>query len=183
MAEPPVASSVMKATACKTIFIIFGKTHTCDLTFLISTLQTKQSLSFRHDLREKSGELATEFPRSYRNNTARGNLLRSTLITANCLDTSVSVFNECVTAFSFHRGLFLFFSFCVSRVVINPPHSLAVNPSHIDFSWISKDFILGGQAEKVNRNCGESHSGSCIHTCTSPGANREMQSSVHVPQL
>ena len=56
---------------------------------------------------------------------------------------------------------FLDISFlCLSLVgiVISPPHSLAVNPagdplpcSHVNFSWISTDFILGCQAEKVCR--------------------------------
>ena len=61
-----------------------------------------------------------------------------------------------------------------------PPNSLVMNPvgdpllcSHIDFSWISTDFIPGGRVEKVCRNYGASPSDICVHTCTSSRENRE----------
>ena len=59
-----------------------------------------------------------------------------------------------------------------SIFVSTPP--ISMNPagdpllcSHIDFSWISTDFMLRGQADKVHRNCGASWSDICVHTCIS----------------
>ncbi|CAB1434296.1 unnamed protein product [Pleuronectes platessa] len=51
--------------------------------------------------------------------------------------------------------------------------SSALFRPHIDFSWISTDFIPGGQADKVEGHHGASHSDICVHTCTSSGENME----------
>ena len=72
--------------------------------------------------------------------------------------------------------------------VIDPPAltrgSSSVDPllcSHIHFSWICTDFIPGGQADKVCRNCGAPHLDICVHTGTSSGENtQELRSQVHV---
>ena len=42
--------------------------------------------------------------------------------------------------------------------------------SHI---WTFTDFIPGGQADSVRRNCGASHSDICAHTCTFSRENRK----------
>ena len=47
--------------------------------------------------------------------------------------------------------------------------------SHINFSWISTDVILGGQADEVCRNYAGSHSDICVPTCTSSRENTEEQ--------
>ena len=82
----------------------------------------------------------------------------SALITANSLDIFVCVFDLCVTAF-FGRYLFSFsfFHFCVCESSLG-----SLLCSHIDFSWISEDIILGGQTEKVCRECWASHSHICV---------------------
>ena len=46
---------------------------------------------------------------------------------------------------------------------------------------ISMDIILGGQADKVIRTCGGSHSDICVHTSTSSGENvKDLQGPVLV---
>ena len=98
----------------------------------------------------------------------------SALITSNSLDIFVSVFYAC------HKARYLFSLFLhLLRV-----RSVSGDPllcSHIDFSWISTDFIRGGQVDKVRRNSRASHSDTCVHTCTSSGVNTyDLRSREHV---
>ena len=88
----------------------------------------------------------------------------SALITTNHLD----IFNGVFYVYGFHWGdicfpFFFFFFLCLSRVrsFINP-----------HFSWIPSDFIIGGQADKVNWNPGASHSDIDVHSCTSSEAEQ-----------
>ena len=68
------------------------------------------------------------------------------LITTNSLDIFVGICYVC------HHWL-----------VVNPAVDLLLY-SHINFSWISTDFIPGGQGETVGRDWGASPSDICVHT-------------------
>ena len=131
---------------------------------------SKSSVLFRRDV-EQPG--AADIGRKWSINSAVETPL-SALFTTNSLD----IFYVYDTALS-EIYLFSFWNFGICRM-LDMSSPAAVNPagdlllcSHIDFSWISTGITLGGQAEKVSRDCRASHSDICVHTCTSSGENTE----------